>query len=410
MAEVAIALAATNAQWAERLTEWVTDHGGKARLRDSYLYTREDALAQDYDCLVGDAESTLFEASFVAALQGLGRFVVGIADPARPATRRRLEHLGVDAVVDRSAEPDEVLRAVLDLAGRREFDSLVSGLDPFEVDEPPAGSQADDDLPPPRPSCLTVVTGPVEGVGATEIAIELTAQLRRLGETAVLVDADLVRPCLAQRLRAPLTPNLNTAVDIVTRRGGTIARSLVLQPQGGFDLLPGLEHPKHWADLHPSEVTDVLARLRLIRSHVVVNVGSLLEDLPGPAAARHAVARRLVTAADRIVVAAEPTAIGVQGLCRWAVDVAELNDLGRVHVAFNRGSGRDLAQQLERETRRAFTPATVDLLPDDPRVGRARWGGHLVRHGPFLRAVRTLTRRVTPRLPTARPRGRKARS
>jgi len=408
VAEVAIALAATNAEWAGRLTEWITDHGGPARLRDSYLYSRDDAREQDYDCLVGDAESTLLEPGLVAELQERGRFVVGVSDPERPSTARRLEQLGVDAVVDGGALPDVMLRAVLDVASRREFDALVSGLDPFGDPEP---EQVDplDDLPPALPSCLTVVTGPIEGVGASEIAVELTAALRRLTETAVLVDADLVRPCLAQRLRTPQTPNLNTAIDVVGRRSGTIAQSLVLVEQGGFDLLVGLEHPKHWADLHPGEVADVLDRLRLIRRHVVVNIGSSLEDLPGAAATRHAVARRLVASADRIVVAAEPTAIGIQGLCRWAADVAELNDLGRVQVAFNRSRARELSEQVERETRRSFSPGGISHLPEDPRVGRARWAGELVRSGPFTRAVHELALRVTPRMPAQRTRARRRR-
>lgn len=408
MAEVAIALAATNAEWAERLTEWITDHGGPARLRDSYLYSRDDAREQDYDCLVGDAESTLLEPGLVAELQERGRFVIGVSDPERPATARRMEQLGVDAVVDAGAPPDVVLRAVLDVASRREFDALVSGLDPFGDPEP---EQVDplDDLPPVLPSCLTVVTGPIEGVGASEIAVELTAALRRLGETAVLVDADLVRPCLAQRLRAPQTPNLNTAIDVVGRRSGTIAQALVLVEEGGFDLLVGLEHPKHWADLHPGEVADVLDRLRLIRRHVVVNIGSSLEDLPGAAATRHAVARRLVASADRIVVAAEPAAIGIQGLCRWAADVSELNDLGRVHVAFNRSRARELSEQVERETRRSFSPGGVSHLPEDPRVGRARWAAQLVRSGPFTKAVHELALRATPRMPGQRARTRRRR-
>jgi CO dehydrogenase nickel-insertion accessory protein CooC1 len=121
------------------------------------------------------------------------------------------------------------------------------------------------------------------------------------------------------------------------------------------------------------------------------------------------VARRLVASADRVVVAAEPTPIGVQGLCRWAVDVAELNDLGRVHVAFNRAHSRERADQLERETRRAFTPASIGFLPDDPKVGKARWSGELVGAGPFRRAVRALALEATPRLPTPRPRRRRGR-
>lgn len=399
MAEVAIALAATNAEWAARLTEWITDHGGGMRLRDSYLYSRDDALGQEYDCLIGSAESTLMEGAVIDALHRLDRYVIGVADPSNPATRRRLEHIGVDAVLELTADPDQMLRVVMDVAGRREFDALVSDLDAFGAEAPPVQEQPEA-LPPPPPSCLTVVTGPVEGVGATEIAIELTAALRRMAETAVLVDADLIRPCLAQRLRAAQTPNLNTAVDVVERRGGTIAQALVLQSQGGFDLLPGLEHPKHWSDLAPSEVSEVVARLRLIRRHVVVNIGSALEDLPGAAAGRHSVARRLVAIADRLVVAAEPTGIGIQGLCRWAADVSELNDLGRVHVAFNRSGGRDMQHQVEAETRRAFSPASVSHLPDDPKVGRARWASELVGPGPFSRAVKDLALVATPRLPS----------
>lgn len=389
--EIAIVIAVTQQEWAGRLNRWISDHGGYVRLRDHYAFTRDDALGQDYDCLVSDADSSLLDSALVLELHRLGRTVVGVCDPALPHTRARLERLGVDRVMDKTASPPQMLAVISDVTrDRQQFNTVLkeslSG-EPHLPDHGTAVSEA-------ARSCMTVVTGPAEGQGATEVAIETAVQLRRRGETVTLVDADLVAPNLAQRLRLPFYANLNVAVDAVVHGSGELAEALVTSATGGFDVLAGFEHPKKWVDLDAGELLEMLEELRGLRSHVLVNVGSQLEDL---AVGRHQVARALVAAADRVVVVAESSPTGAERLTRWLVDAAELTDFSRIYVAFNRSPSREAHDQLAAELHRCARVAGVWRLPEDRKVARAAWAGGVVRPGRFAWAVAKLVAEALPR-------------
>lgn len=399
MSDLQIVMAATGAEWAGRLAEWITDHGGEARLRDTYLFTRSDALEQQFDCLVAEADSSVMDSSVVAELQRRNATVVGVCDPDLPHTRTRLERLGVDRIVDASVSSQEMLEAILDVTTTRQhFDAVVDGITDLRLADT-HGERSDNGQPTPCEtvaSCLTVVTGAIEGVGATEVAIEVSFQLRRRGEAVALVDADLVAPSLAQRLRAPLLPNLNTAVDAVVHRTGTVLDAL--SGTAGFDLLPGLEHPKNWSDLAPEDILDVLDEVRTVRPQVVVNVGSSLEVLP---CGRNALARAAVACADRLIVLADPSPVGLQRLSRWLVEANELTESERVHVVFNRSRSREARRQVDRELHRICSVAAITHLPFDPRVPRAGWACEPVAAGPFTKAVAALTSPLPRTVPPA---------
>jgi MinD-like ATPase involved in chromosome partitioning or flagellar assembly len=243
--------------------------------------------------------------------------------------------------------------------------------------------------------CLTAVTGPVDGQGASEVAVELAVALRRRGESAVLVDADLVAASLAQRLGVGFDRNLHTAVDAVVHRSGSLEAALVSPAVGGFELLAGLPARK-WAEVDAEELAAVLEALLGVRGHVLCNVAAAVEDLPG---GRHAVTRRVLAAADRIVCVADATPAGCERVCRWLGDVAELvDDLARVHVVFNRSPRRaEAAAELEAELARCATVGGVTTLPYDAKVVQACWAGEAVAPGRFTRAVAALAEAALPR-------------
>lgn len=401
--QITIVIGATHQEWAGRLTGWITDHGGDARLRDHYVFTREDAFGQEYDCLVTDADSSLLDSAFVHELHRRGRTVVAVNDPALPHLRARLEELGVDRVVDRTVTPKEMLGIISEVATtRQDFNAVVHGLGdpdrPTGTGLPVGGLLTETEA---VQSCLTVVTGAVEGEGATEVTVEMAVALRERGESVVVVDADLVAPSLAQRLRVPFDRNLNTAVDAVVHHSGYVSDALTPTPTGGFEVLAGFEHPKKWTDLDAEDLLAVLDELRLMRRHVLVNVGSSLENLPCD---RHAVARATVAAADRVVVVADASPTGIERLTRWLVDAAELTGLERIHVAFNRCRSRDAEQQLEFELLRNAPVAGTTGLPADPKVHTAGWAGDVVAPGRFTKAVARLVDDALPRTFEARRR------
>ncbi|HVM00838.1 MAG TPA: hypothetical protein VM324_16230 [Egibacteraceae bacterium] len=403
--EVAVVVAATHQEWATRLTGWISDHGSEVRLRDHYVLARDDALAQDYDCLVADADSSLLDAALVAELHRRGRTVVGVCDPDLPHTRRRLTELGCDRVVDKSAPPAELLAAVAEVGrSARDLEGLLAGLVDLPADHPealpaPPGQHAAQARP--RRGRLTAVTGPVDGQGATEVAVELAVAIRRWGRGVVLVDADLSASSLAQRLGVGFDRNLHTAVDAVVHHSGTLPNALTATPVGGFELLAGLP-PRKWAEVDAGDLAAVLDELLLMRHHVLCNIAAPVEDLPGD---RNAVTRRVLADADRIVLVADATPTGCERACRWLADVADLvDDLARVHVVFNRCRRGDAAAQLEAELRRCAEIGGVTAVPYDPKVVHACWAGEAVAPGRFTRAVGQLADAVVLRQ-VARRRG-----
>lgn len=390
---IELVIAATQDEWAQRVTRWVADHSDEVLLRDHYVFRREDALHEGYDVLIADADASVLDATLVERLHQAGRSVVGIADPELPHARSHLEGLEVDRVLDEPVEPAGVVQAAVDAAElRREVQQVVDGFadaDPWKT----GGSAVEGQAPS---SCLTVVTGPIEGEGASEVAIETAVALRRRGETVTLVDADLIAPSLAQRLRLRFDLNVHTAVDAVVHRSGTLADALQPSPTGGFDALVGVEHPGKWPELEPGELMEVVHALRGVCDHVVVVIGSALEDLPG---GRHAVARTLVSAADRFVVVAGSHPIAAERLTRWLVEAAPLvDDLARVHVACNRSPGRSAAAQLDAELTRTARLGGISHLPADAKVPRASWAGEVTARGRFTRAVADLAEAAVPRI------------
>ena len=398
MAIVDVVIAATSREWATLLTAWITDHGEQVRLCDHYVFDRADALEQPYDCLVVDAGSSLLDPALIQQLRRRDRTVIGVADPDVPDSRARLREFGVDHVLAATDYPQAMLAAILEaVQADRRFRETVTDLDPLTGD--------DDDGPPldtaaasrhgPAASVLTVVTGALEGVGATEVAIEAAACLRARGESCVLVDADLVAPTLAQRLQTPLTANLYAAIDAVTHRLIDLSRVLTVVDRGGFEVLAGVEHPKHWQHLDVDDVLAVLEALLASRQHVIACVGSQLEALPS---GRHELVRTLVRTADRVVVVAEPSPTGLVQLSRWMVDAIELTELGRVHVILNRSDRRDARAQVDAELLRTVPCcAGVHHVPSDRRVAAAHWGGTLVPTGRFTKAVAAAVDAAIPR-------------
>lgn len=392
--ECTLAVAATSRPWAVRFVEWVADHGAGMRLRDHSVFERRQALEESYDCLLIEAESSLLDPAFVMELLRLGRAVVGIWDPELPESQAVLAECQLRHRVSQAAEPEEVAAAVMEAVAE------VRALAPTGL---AIGEGDYAQVPPYGVGKIVVVTGAVEGVGATELAIELAAVLRRHQQTVTLVDADLVAPCIAQRLRLDLTKNVALAADAVSQRQD-LSRALALVEAGGFDVIVGLEHPKHWMDVSPDDIERLLDHLRVRNDSVIVQVGSALEE---SAVGRHDAARRAIECATSVVVLAEPSPIGLVRLCRWFADAAELTSPGAVHVVFNRSDDNQRAAALEAELLRTVRPAGIWHVPTDRRVDRARYAGELVhRRSSWSREVR----RIAAGIPlTSTPRRRRTR-
>lgn len=371
MGEIELALAASARPWVDGLHRFLADHGG-ARVR-TVVMGPEDVITQSFDVLVIDDVCSFLTPRLVEQVRRRGCLVVGVFD-ARDGTdaKRRLLDCGVDDVVEAEASPDEFLAVV----GR------VHQFAPDPV--------LDDDREhrPGRRGRVIVVGAPQGGCGATEVVIALGDVL-----TGVMVDGDDVAPALAQRMGAPLHPNLRTAIDVVHHRSGAIGEAMT--PLGRSYLVAGLAHGDDWAQLHAGEVEGVVDELAAVHTNVVVNVGAGLER-PQLGEGRFGLARSLVAQADVVVAVGLPHPVGVTRLVRWVNEATVLAPDTPVVVVVNRaGRSRYRRGEVEAELARALPGVQIRFLPEDPRVAEAAWAGSPVKGGPFLRSVRRLARDLT---------------
>lgn len=388
MATVEAVVAVSHHQWAQRLMRWIIDHSEDVRLIDHQVFHRDQALGYDYDCLVVDVDSSLLDRALVDELHQRGRSVIAVAE-ATPETPGVVDELGVDRLVDRHSEPARMATVIAEVARTRaDFADVVDGLDvpavPAAPDTAPTG---------PVGSWVTVVTGALEGVGATETLVEMAAALARRGERVTVVDADLVAASLAQRLGLAYDRHVQTAVDAVVHASGRLDDAVQPSPAGGFDVIVGVE-PGKWAEVEAHEALAVVEAVRARGGHVLIAVGSPLEELVDE---RHDVARALVGSADQVVVAADSAPVGVVRLCRWLVTASELTDVAGAHAVFTRSPSAAAADELEHElVRTAPAVGGVWHLPDDAKVAQAAWRGELAARGRFTRAVARLVDGALP--------------
>lgn len=393
MTEPEIAIAASPRDWAGRLHRHTSDHGG-ARVRATVLHPHE-ALTERYDVLVVDDTTSYLTARLVTDLHQRDRRVLGVYDEDDPAGKGELLALGVDDVIGRRARTEELVDAIAALAAftvRDELDEVVD-LDPRNAAWTAAFPDVDAE-PSAETGTVVAVGAASGGCGATEVAIAIAG-----GHAAgVLVDADATVPSIAQRLGLPPYPNLSVAIDAVEHHHTPLAETLSPLPGGGA-VLPGCE-PRQGVDVRPTEAAGVVTALAAAHPVVVVDVGARLDGDPVEPSASAGQGAAVVAAADTVIAVTLPTPVGVARLLDWLADVRALAPLAPVHVVVNRApSSAYKRAEVAAEVRRNVQTESLVFVPADPRVESAAWAGELVGPGPFTRALRPLTARVTP--PTA---------
>jgi MinD-like ATPase involved in chromosome partitioning or flagellar assembly len=387
MTAASIAIAASGRDWALGLHRFVADHGG-ARVRVRVMHP-EQALDEDYDVLVIDDITSFLSAHLVNQVQRRDRKVLGVFE--EPAGEQRLHALGVNAVMRADSTPDAFVHAIVDLASQpnvdQEFAELIADLHGQPGRRSGVGSGR-----------VVAVAGSGGGVGATEVAVGLSAELARQGRRVCLVDADDVAPAVAQRLHLPLYPNIRTAMDHLQHRDGSV-RQAVHAHRAGFTVLAGLPSVRDWRQVRFGEAVDVVGQLACENDVVLVNISPMVEQMmEGPRGeGRFGVARLVLSAAHRVVVVAGPTPVGIARLIEWYAETNRLIPEIPIHVLMNRfGDGRFAKGEIEQEIREMLAPASVTFAPYDPKLARATWEGTLGPAPAFRRAIEALVASLVP--------------
>jgi MinD-like ATPase involved in chromosome partitioning or flagellar assembly len=404
-----VILAASTLDWQNRVLRYAHDHG-ELTVR-ALVISSEQALRERCHVFVFDDRTSFVGRSLIRDLKTRGTLVLGVYDAREPAEAFLAER-GVDDTIASDAEAGEFVARIQALASPAlldaTFDDIAAHLDPELAEQLPTGTAPAAQAGPP-PGRVLAVASPSGGCGATEVAVGLSLILHRRGSRVILVDADDVRPSVAQRLGLPLSPNLRLAAEMLDSQPERVGEAIVTVEREGLQVLCGLPSPRDWDDLRPGDVTELLGQLAGFYDPVVVNVGPHTEDLPTIRAGRFAITRGVLQTADELIVVAAATPRGVRWLLDWAAGVRDADVERPVHVVFNRGPRGGTAQaELERELTRTFRPTSLSFLPLDARVTDAEWTGTAVSGGPFTKALAALAATVVPAAPSGmrRRRGR----
>jgi MinD-like ATPase involved in chromosome partitioning or flagellar assembly len=395
MRESSIAIAASGREWALSLHRFVADHGG-ARVRVRVMHP-EQAIEENYDVLVVDDVTSFLTAQLVHHVQRRDRKVLGVYEEV--SGENRLNQLGVNAVIEADAEPEEFIALISELASQRamdeEFADLVAELNEREAD----GREA-------TTGRIVAVGGAGGGVGATEAAVAIAANLATRGPRVCLVDADDVAPGVAQRLDLPLHPNIRTAMDNIQHREGTVGDTLH-QLEDRLTVLPGLPNARDWVDIRSGNVLDVVTGLADTTDVVVVNISSMVEPQGSAIAGdgRFGLSRLILAVADDAVLVADPSPLGIGRVVEWLADTKHLLGEAALHVIVNRFvDGQFAKAEIRQEILSVADTASLTFASWEPKLARAAWEGKQAPRNRFSRAIHEAVDNLTA-APTRRKRG-----
>jgi hypothetical protein len=168
-----------------------------------------------------------------------------------------------------------------------------------------------------------------------------------------------------------------------------------LIPFDRFMVLTGLSGERDWMEIRPGQIDDLVTELCGQFRHVVVNCGSLLEQVGFADTGRFGITRQVLTLADSVLGVGLPSPVGITRLLSWAAGAAALNPTAPMHLVVNRRPrSRYRRAEVMEEIDRAIPGVAISFTPDDPAVEAAAWTGSLVSSGLYVRTVRKLADRI----------------
>jgi hypothetical protein len=370
--------------WSGPLHAFVADHVPDVEL--VVVRDRRAALGSGAHLLVLDSTTPWLTAPFVAEAEAADIRLVGVYDRHDGGTSRdRLAGLGLTHLLEEAMPPEDVM-------------FLLERLRPA-VSNGPRADRVTPVEAPPVDGAVVPVGGP-SGSGARELAVGLAAHWAEAGFSTLLVDGNETTPGVARRLGIGLYPHLLTAVERCAADGIDGVRSALadsVRPLP-FDVIVGLATPRDWDRVVPSDVTELLSACRREWERVVVTTSPLIEDL-ARRGDRFGISRRVLTNADIVVGAAEPTPRGVLRFLDWFADAGLLR--ADVVTVLNKvPSSRRVAFEARQQLIDTAGSLVDDVweLPLDRAVAAAEWDGQLVSRGRFRKALAGVVDEVERRL------------
>ncbi len=223
------------------------------------------------DTAVVSADVRGLALSVVTRLRESGMRVVGLVDPADEDAERRLRQMGVRTTVTADADVTTYEAALLSATE----DDLGPDEEPSTADlDTGAGDEG-------RRGQLVAVWGPVGSPGRTTLAVNLAAELARLGVPVVLVDGDTYGGSVAQTLAVlDEAPGLVAAARAAEQGALDLAglAGVAGEVLPGLRVLTGIPRASRWTEIRAGALERVLELCRALAEVVVVDCGFNLED------------------------------------------------------------------------------------------------------------------------------------
>ncbi len=226
----------------------------------------------------------------VERLRTSGVAVVGVYPAADERSRKRLDRIGITAVVSGDAGSDAVVdaarSAVSELAARPSQSKAVS--DPRAALPPPtdddggdaflAGPEESSESTPP--GRVIAVWGPTGAPGRTTVATGLAVEAARTGLPTLLIDADVYGGVVASAFGLlDESPGLAGACRLASNGRLDLAAltGLCWSLQDDLRLLTGISRADRWPEVRPSAIPKVLAIARRMAPLTVIDCAFALE-------------------------------------------------------------------------------------------------------------------------------------
>ncbi len=253
-------------------------------------------------------------------------------------TEDRLHALGIDYFVPDDADAGVVAgvlaEAVGAVASRDQHNPPTGRMfgDPATSMAIPPGAGDDVDVAiSSRHGRVIAVWGPTGAPGRTTVAITIADELARIGQSSLLVDADVYGGTIAAELGLlDESPGLAAACRLAagTKLTGATLAGLCWQLSAELRVLTGIPLAARWTELRTAAVTAVLAAARQLADVTVVDCGFCLEtdeelSFDSLAPRRNGATLAILDAADEVLVVGAADPVGMQRLVRG---LSELRD------------------------------------------------------------------------------------
>jgi MinD-like ATPase involved in chromosome partitioning or flagellar assembly len=337
------------------------------------------ALRDRPRAVVLDASLGWLDRDLVATLKGAGVEVVAVGTPQG---RDELGAITVDAHIDAAG-----LAHVLDALG-------------------PVAAVGDAVPADAGPGRLVVVWGGTGAPGRTTVAVHLTIESARRGDSTLLVDGDGWAASIAQLLELDESPSVAQAARLAGRGWPTPLADCLQPGPDGLAVLVGLPRAELWPEVRPASWRAVLAAATGAFDTVIVDVASPIEEDEELVADRIPFRRNLMTttALDCADVVLLVTSADPIGLRRGVIAHRLLNEraepgAAELAVVLNRTprNGRH-AQDCSHSVESWVGAPPIALLPVEPAFSRVVWEGRPMQavapRSPWLRELRELSDRV----------------